>query len=833
MAALIYFGVSFPLELLYGDAVEGSDGMANVQQGLSLQIKVAGADGIVFVGEPASIKVRVKNQLASIRKIELRVSLKDDLNRRKEYFREIGLDGGGGETLNTISLDSSEPGFTGIHATLSENGKTLLEANSAIAVVRKPADYGKDNPDSLFAMVPADGAVSDPNCGETLARLGCKCVRQTLHAPLSLNPDASVPKGYLDGFLAGCRKHGIQVVLCPSFSFQESDVKSVDELLSPKKLEKWKNWVAFIAARYKGQLAGIELLNEPNGIYQKNSFQQQVDILSALTIAGAEAAKAVDPSLPVLGYSMSSIDKGANGYYGVFDAALAKSGKYVDICAHHLYMHHEPFYGVQFGSLDMKAIFPDEVEGKLSYRGILQQTLDVLGKNGCPKRLWPTETGWHYLGEVEPPDEKSVGMAAALCQAYAIAKSVPGVEKLFWFSLHWHYSPPGMGPTSGSFNLLRCNGDAKTCCGPYSPLPGASAYANMAWQLKQARYFRNLDLPAPFTGMRFERPLEGRTLIMLWARRDAEYQLTLSPPVSSGIFNMYGRSIGETFKRPLIFGRAPIFLTASSSDGDALEEALRQAEFKPLQPLRLLSLKMRSLDDVAIKMENTAPYPISALLVAGTQSLTAQIAPGEQALSMKLDSPLAKGEKREFTATSSGVTAHGSLSEETFSFYLDGVEMATPVKSSLKGKELIDEQLDEKSLDWKFAKELAITTETGNSEESPAIIDVGRLFKMEPDTNAVTLIRGSFKLDSRSNVNFYAGADYWAKIWIDGQLSIDLSTQVGSPPKIAKVQSLDLAKGTHHVLIKLVSGSCAFKVNLFMDLLPTPKSLLEQANEFK
>ncbi|MEK6793405.1 MAG: LamG-like jellyroll fold domain-containing protein [Spirochaetota bacterium] len=155
---------------------------------------------------------------------------------------------------------------------------------------------------------------------------------------------------------------------------------------------------------------------------------------------------------------------------------------------------------------------------------------------------------------------------------------------------------------------------------------------------------------------------------------------------------------------------------------------------------------------------------------------------------------------------------------------LNDIEISAVKKGPLSQKALLDEKLSEESVSWKSLTLLAAASDlAGYGGAKSSIIDVASLYKIQPGMDQVVLIRGSFDLAADSRVNFYAGGDYWAYIWVDGTLTIDLSKQSGAPGKATEIKSGNFTKGKHTVLIKLVSGSRGFNVSFFMDNLAAPR----------
>jgi len=153
-----------------------------------------------------------------------------------------------------------------------------------------------------------------------------------------------------------------------------------------------------------------------------------------------------------------------------------------------------------------------------------------------------------------------------------------------------------------------------------------------------------------------------------------------------------------------------------------------------------------------------------------------------------------------------------NVEEEAGDMTLEDVQASSPLSSgSLKGKALLDAGCDMASLRW-----------TPCSASSR--FDIAKLFKTAPSIGSFSFVRGSFHLDSDGPVNFYAGADYYLKAWIDGKPLLEISESVHSSARISETATENLSKGVHQVLVKLVSGTQGFNARLFMDAKPKPRS---------
>ncbi len=596
-----------------------------------LSIKIPGAGGIVFIGEKAPVQMRVANRSERAREFVLSLTQSEGNGRVKKTDWKHSLPPGASDE-RSIQISTDEPEYTGMTAVLNENGKEIMRVRGAVAVVHKPKNSGSFDSQSMFGI-----SQTADRLPELLAPMGCKIFRAII-LPGSHSWDG------IDSMVGRMRSNGIQVVLCPDVrevhGFDLLGCSNVSELISPEHIGKWKTYIKTIVERYKDTIAGIEICNEPNGQIGRNlPFEDFTGVYAALLKTAYDTVKSIAPNLPVLGIGDSGINEGRNGNYAYFERVAQKAGDTIDICPYHVYLWNNGMWS-KIGDDRRRTIYPDEpVENQsISYSGILTRAGDILVSNRAPRRFWVTETGYTVYPRTDDPLEwRSYAYAAALAQTYIVGGTTPGVEKLFWFTAHWH--PGHVSPDSefwGEYNLFGCNFplESRQCLGPYFPYPAVSSYATTAYELHHAKFIRTLDTPSPVRAHRFDRE-DDRSVVALWTRHDIPFRMEAKLPAAAKVVSMFGNTIGGTGTFAHTLDRGPVYISVKRSEADMLEQAILRAQIKPTARCIIRNAYLASLTDAVLVIDN--PFEAFAAQVrAGGSERSESIAAGAQRVNIAL-----------------------------------------------------------------------------------------------------------------------------------------------------------------------------------------------------
>jgi len=184
----------------------------------------------------------------------------------------------------------------------------------------------------------------------------------------------------------------------------------------PRDLLDWEKFVRLAVQRYKPRIRHWEIWNEENGIdffHPAPDAPRYVEILKS----AYRAAKAIDPRCKIVlgGLQMNGVI--ANPWSAVKTPDflekiyLAGGGKFFDVCNTHPY------------------VLPSEGAGHMIK--LTRDTRTVMAKHGDAKKpLWLTEFGCGLNNGTTPEDQ-----ARLLSDAYTLASTEPGIDRLYWFTL--------------------------------------------------------------------------------------------------------------------------------------------------------------------------------------------------------------------------------------------------------------------------------------------------------------------------------------------------------------------------------------------------------------
>ncbi len=645
--------------------------------------------GVAFVGERAVYRVSVMNRRSLAINTELVVkSIADDktVNERRFPLSFKGL----GETITKeILFPTDVPRFFGISAYLAIEGIKAGRTRSGLSVVNKIASYGKDDPKSFFGSMHVH---EDPHA---LDRIGCKNYREFYWFLPWTSKDASkYDFSELDKRIDSARERGIGVVICPEVNFQyiptNWGMKEMSDIMKPEIMEIYRAHIRVATERYKGKIAGIEVQNEPNNEIchvPGYTIEKGAEIYAAMIKAAHEEIRSVAPNMPILALDVSGRDfhtfAGADpekvpGDFKFTKAVLPLTKGMFDINSAHPYSHNRIIR--QNG----KVQFPEEMDlrGKFILLG------DLMEQHGFPRRIWTTEIGYSILGDIDPPDDMTTQYAAIVGQGLAICKSVPGLEKCYWFITHYH------NPTGDDYGLFHCNLPQRAAVGhecpdTLFPTPMASTFAASAYMLHDSSFVREVTCNDTVSAWRFDRN-DGKSVVAFWSKKDGEFILSMTAPTSTEAVNSVGRRIAGGATLSLGYNRLPLYVTSPKKDADALEKAFASAKVIAAEPLMVRKVYLSDDRTVTAVVENTVGRPVDGVFEAGGKRMTRTFTvSGEDTVSVALPSAVTRGDtlslavsaeimKKSFVVPTDLVTV-GYIATPRIDGTLDETKMLTPV----------------------------------------------------------------------------------------------------------------------------------------------------------
>ncbi|MEK6797032.1 MAG: sugar-binding protein [Spirochaetota bacterium] len=574
--------------------------------------------GVAFVGDRAVYRVTVMHRMDGPTSAELGLRIKNDDGVLEEKQYPLSFTSGGETITKDIPLSAREPGYYGILASISENGQLFVRTKSALAVVNKPPNYGKEDSNSFYGLMAVN---HDPEAAE---RIGCKNYREFFNFSgwTPQDPEKNTILATYDKRINAARAHGMQVVLCPEINYMSLPtnwgVHNTSDLLKPEVMQHYRNHIRFMVERYKDTVAAFEIQNEPDSeiAYLFNhSVEKGAEIYAAMVRVASEEIRKAAPNARILALDCGrdyrsfpgADEKQFPGDLKFAKAVMPQTKGMFDIHSGH------PYSYSRIIRPGVKVEMPED----MNLRGLLMAAGDLMVKHGFPRRLWPTEFGYSILGTTEPPDEMSLLYAAALGQGMTICKSVPGLEKAFWFIFHWH------NPTGDDYGLFSDNLSQRSPESPTSlkfPSPGAAVYAAHANILHDSKFVREIKLGDTFSAWRFDRA-DGKSAICLWSKHDGEYQLQFSGSSSVEAYNAYGKRVAQGPAIAATFSRLLTYFVAPINEADALERSMSTGKMSATQPLMVRKAGLSGDREVTVVLENTTGRPVKAVFeLAGRTS---------------------------------------------------------------------------------------------------------------------------------------------------------------------------------------------------------------------
>lgn len=183
----------------------------------------------------------------------------------------------------------------------------------------------------------------------------------------------------------------------------------------PPDMDAWRDYVGQVSARYAGRIDDWEIWNEPN---LESFWHSDPQTYAQLLQVAAEEIQANNPNAHIVFGGVSGSD---DAFLNAVYAAL-EDPSIVDVVAFHPYreINGDFLYGPEDTQQGLNTLRADIVKMKV----VLQRY------NQLDTPLWLTEIGW-------PTSETGVTEAAQanyLMRMYMTALSIPGVQKVFWYS---------------------------------------------------------------------------------------------------------------------------------------------------------------------------------------------------------------------------------------------------------------------------------------------------------------------------------------------------------------------------------------------------------------
>jgi hypothetical protein len=620
---------------------------ADAEETVGVRLDLTAPDGVALVGEEVGLTVSVVNRLNRLRNVRmvLRSKLDDGTATEKVHPIQIAAEGVWSER---ILLPAAGPSFTGFTAEVTEDGRLIGNSKSALLVVRPMPNLGRADPGSFFGL-----CQSQQNM-DTAERIGCKNIRDVV----SISANMIDRHRWVENEerAEAARAHGMSYVIDSmldrgNLPAQHGWSKLTDILTSPKAQAWWREFHADMARRFGGKAAGIEIENEPDGLWHgtykgvKLGIDEAAQVYQSIIRYAVEGVRSVDSKIAILGVNPASRDLFASGEGFPGNFTFARKvwplvADYVDIDSMHPYPANSVFDGHRVASYAFDPGY--------NLRGIMSSAVDVMRSAGKTPRFWPTEIGYFMLNQkTAPPDAVSLQHCAAVAQALIALKSVPSVEKVFYYNYHDHGDA-----NYGVCRLFDCPQDEKFmagydhCPGPMFPNLGAVAFATTAYELHDSKPVREISCADGVFAFRFDRA-DGRSVIALGGRKDLDLRLVATAPASARVVNIFGRTISTGAALAADFSRTPIFISVNTDEIAALEAAITGGRIVPAHPFLVRNLRFSGIQELAIAGENPTASPVSATFRLLGETIQQTLPPGPQVVRLPLSHAWTPGDRQE------------------------------------------------------------------------------------------------------------------------------------------------------------------------------------------
>ena len=525
---------------------------------------------IHFMGGPGiHVNVAVENRVREAHTVPISIRVLD-LDRKEIASHEIERQFAPWQRQAIdLPLPNPGPGYFPVVVSVGDGlEKETIEA--AFAIVPKPERYRQRDPNSFFAM-----HVDDP---EVAARLGVHFSRRFHFWRYT----ETHPKRYSHAseYVDDCLAAGIDVMMCLDYrepSWLEPKTLA-SGLPTEEALRRYADWVSE-SVRAHPQVAVFEIQNEPNlelGRSRNLPLEASVEFYSELVQVAAPIIREEAPHARIAGCSVSGGDYDDD--FAFSRPVLEQVGGMFDIYAAH------PYASPRIFGPNLQCSWPADNREAVKH----QAALDMLNQFLGSRHMWIGEKGWAIMEKCPLAGDTAHSFAHCLAQSLIIARSIPSIEKYFWFLQTQRHGSEG-----GDYTLFR---RARAL----QPMPGAAAYANVAWQLDHCRPIESFVMADDVRVSVFERSEDSNTVATLWSTNKPFLFESELPPDAQAL-DLFGRTLPL---RNIPLTAAPVFIRTGRLDARGLVTAIRASQLKPSQPFDVLAVSPRDVNTIEVCLAN-------------------------------------------------------------------------------------------------------------------------------------------------------------------------------------------------------------------------------------
>ncbi len=487
-----------------------------------------------------------------------------------------------------IRLPGDRPEYYRVDAYATAPDGRQTRGSGAVVVVRRPRNFGLDDPSSFFAIQQnTDGARTE--------RLGVKWVRAGMDWRWG-----ELQRGtYVPVSVKGIRANHQRIMYTmtaypPGWAAEASAGK--DFWVGPGCEERIGWWAAYVEHRARELAADVdtfEIQNEPDltCMWQDGlKFDAGIERYLQVLRAGSAAVRRGAPKSHVAGIDVSGGDYDQGLPFS--RAMMAKAADIIDIYTGH------PYAGVRYFGPNQEPMWP----GRNEERRKCLDTLEMIRKAGGKQRFWIGEKGWGLDVTTDPLSDYSRDFARCLVQSMVTAHSVPGVERYYWFL------EEGCNEGGNEYGLFRGG----------IPMPAALAYSVMADTLHHATPRRSITLAGVVQAHSFRSKDTGFATTVLWSEKGDAVVTLKRMPAGARLLDVAGAAVPAP-KTPawrITVDRSPIYLQVPLAAAARAEAAIAAARVQVASPLALesayvvdgttLAARVRNLTDKAIPVSASA-----------------------------------------------------------------------------------------------------------------------------------------------------------------------------------------------------------------------------------
>lgn len=655
--------------------------------------------GIAFVDESAEYRIAVTKNTPGASDATLSLAITaPDRESREEQSWPLSFSGPG-EQERTVTLPTKTKGYWILTTRLTTNKNEVASRQSALAVVEKLPNYGRLDPRSFFGTM----FIRDPAAAQ---RIGVKSERaQAVWEWLS--PSEGVYSwDKLDTRIAQLAENGIGVVLVirPEKPPKWAPWRSVEELTDPRYLPQFQKFTEDVVARYQDRIQAIEVVNEPDlEVARGSSGKVPIPQIYATILQTAyQSIRKVSPDLPVIGLDVSGVDFPNLRFSR---EVLSHGSGSMNIMGGH------PYTNSRYLGADSRAESPDAIDTPGRFAAMAR----LMKEHNIPPRIWSTEFGWG-LHKDEPLDSPATNLLAAyVAQAITLTRTVPEVEKLFWFSMFF----PGY---EGGYTYGLFHGEPPAAY----PTPGAAAYASCARFLDDATFVREFPLQGFGKVLRFADKSTGDGVFVLWLSepRSVGGEVRMPIPTESFTDSEVADALGREVSGDWMIRALPTFAKVKATDADRLEQAIRTAPMEAREGLLIERVYLGDDRQIRIDITNNTDSAVPVKIFPRAQPESARsrsLAKGSSTVTLPLADALKdRGElplelleettgKRRTFALSYDLTPVPAINKVQIDADLGETSALTP--ATVNTREAV--MPPDPGVDWNGPQDLSMQTWTG------------------------------------------------------------------------------------------------------------------------